>query len=69
MEAISDDDSARTTRTGASSDAPAFFRAASTAFSGEPIATLKNWKVGAALMGVRHRLPSTKIIGSPGIVS
>jgi hypothetical protein len=58
MEAISDDDNARTTRMGASFEAPAFFLAASTAFSAEPIATLKNWKVGAVLMGVRHRLPS-----------
>jgi hypothetical protein len=69
IESISDDDNSRTTRMGASSEAPAFFLAASTALSAEPIATLKNWKDGEVFMAGRHRLPSIGTIGTPGIVN
>ena len=68
IEAISDDDNARTVRMGASSEAPAFFLAASTALSAVPIATLKNWKVGALFVAGRQGVPSAGIIGFPGMV-
>ena len=51
MWSISVADSWRTTPMTASSSAPAFFLAASTALSADPIATLKNWNVGAVVHG------------------
>jgi len=69
MELISSADNARTARKGASAEAPRFFLTTSTALSAEPIATLKNWKVGFVLMAGRHLLPSAWIIGTPGMVS
>src|SRR3990170_7556630 len=69
MELISDDDRERTTRSAASSEAPAFLRAASTALSADPMATLKNWNVGAVSSAGRHLAPSGWIRGTPGIVS
>ena len=69
MESTSAADNGRTTRIGASSEAPSFFLTAATALSAEPIATLKNWKVGELITVGRHLLPSGCTIGDPGVVN